>query len=126
MKEPLTYKRTTLVDLLKTKLQENEDAREAEREAQVSRIQDVATELEGAINAHPQFVIFLANAVRNGLGLDPSDAGFADSLAQHYEPGDAQPARDPDAALKKLIRAYESASDEDVKVSISDDAYSYL
>lgn len=125
MKEPLTYKRTTLVELLNAKLAANEEAREAEREAQIAKIQDVAAELEAAIAAHPQFVIFLANQIRAGLGINPSDASFAEAIAKHYEAGEPL-TRDPDAALKKLIRAYESASDEDVKVSISDDAYSYL
>lgn len=125
MENPLTYKREDLVALLERRLDERIAERERIAAEQAEKLAEPRERIIDALNDHPQFVIAVASAIKKAIGFDPDSADFPKQIAKHYD-APAGSAKDPDAALKKLIRAYQGASDTEVKVAITDDTYAYL
>ena len=123
--EALTYERAALVESLKAKLAEREAERTAAREEQAIKNSEISERISQALDDHPQFVVVVVAAIREKLNLNASEESFSEAIAEFYEDGDPQ-TYDPDASLRKLIRVYEGASDETVKVSVGDDAYLYI
>lgn len=124
MQQPLTFNRLELVKLLQQRLDDREAEREAARAKKAEELDAIANRLTLGMSEHQQFIVALAAHVISAFELDPGDDTFAEKLSKHYK-FDVEPV-EADASLRKLIRAYESAADEQVNVSISDTAFQYI
>lgn len=124
MQQPLTFNRLELVKLLQKRLEDREAERVAARDKKGEELTGIANAITLGMAEHQQFIVALAAHVISAFELDPSDDTFAEKLSKHYHFEGDPP--EQDASLKKLIRAYESAADEQVTVSISDTAFQYI
>lgn len=130
--EALTYKRTVLVESLKEELQKRENEREEKRKKAEERNKKARNQLVELIDAHPEFLVAVAARVDDLFYGDNYRLGtelFKEQVESAYGGYDAAGDRKEqvhDADLHRLVRVYEKADDETVKVSVNDEVYRYL
>lgn len=125
---PLTYKRTKLVEVLRDRLVEAEKKRADEKAKAAERNKKVRDQIVELIDEYPQFLVYVASRLhfRDGALL-PSSEAYKEFVKEKYEPRpEATTDSEPDAKIKRLIRVYDQAVDDTVKVSVNDDIFSYL
>jgi hypothetical protein len=125
--EPLTYKRQTVVDKLKEQLAQRQEKRQKAEEERKQKNDAAIARLNEALNSTPQFLLELAGVIEYELGVRITEEDFVTTVANRYA-GQVRshPKPDPDEDINRLIRVYESAEDDTVKVYVSDAVYRYL
>lgn len=119
----LTYTRQTLIDSLNEELGRREQQREAAAQAQAEKNAEQLARITSAL-AVPEFLDWVVNQVAYNWGGSAKADDLADYLRNYY--GQPTSDRDPDEGIKRMIRVYDKAEDEQVEVAVTDEVYRYL
>lgn len=136
MDEPkvLTYRREQLVETLKARQAEREQERQRKADEAKARNQRTRDAIVEALDTHPMFLVWLNGAMARQFG-EANTASHPEAFKLALERQYGAPAggeapveewQDPDADLKRLIRVYENAVDETVKVDVASEVYRHL
>lgn len=124
---PLTYKRETLISALQERVSERERKRADAKKKADDRNKKVRDQLVGLLDEFPSFLISVVGVVENQWGHRPGTEEFGENVRRTYGPSaSTDDPSDPDRHIKQLIRVYEKAEDDEVKVSVNDDVYDWL
>ena len=126
---PLTYKRDTVVAQLQARLAEKQQERQAKKDALAAKNKAVLDQLTELMTDYPQFLVWVVERLNPKRHRDETGPMVGtDEFAQHVKDRyDVEPGGfDPDADLKRLIRVFENAVDDEVKVDVTDDVWHYL
>lgn len=126
---PLTYKRQTLIESLQERLAAREKQREDEKKKAADRNKKVRDQIVELMDKYQQFLVWISDRALR-VDLRPGTEAYKEEIDRCYGlPSDRDPAvspYDPDEMIKRLIRIYEKAEDDEVKVDPGDDVYNYL
>lgn len=127
-KFPLTYKTSTLIEVLQERLQKRVDDRAAAKAKLDEKNQKARDQVVALLDEYPSFLVWVTNQVRGNWGHDAGSDALRETIEKTYGTKDEVPADnyDPDEDLNRLIRVYEKAEDKEVKVTVRDEVFAYL
>jgi len=128
-KNPLTYKRETLIEVLNERLAETESKRDEQKKKADERNKKARDMVVELLDEFPSFLVNVTNilAYHQG-GRRPGTEAFREHIENAYALRDEVEVNDhdPDSRIKRLIRVYEKAEDVEVKVTVNDEVFTYL